>query len=427
MDNLRAALAWSAQSAEAELGLRLATAIGSLPEWLNRRVELMAWLERLLLLAPDVAPLLRANALNRAAETASFVGNDLQVRAFSEEALALAREAGDKSTIAWALAQLGYFAEPRRDLNHAAALLEDSLALFRELEDPLHISHLRRRRGGLAYRQEDYRLAQSLFEEELAWAQQSEDKGFLTCPLKMLGNICWRQDRNYRKATTLLQEALVLSRETGDTICVALVLIDIAALGQAVADYERVEVQYQEALTLFCQVGHHNYVQATVALVGLGSLACVLGKPERAARLFGAVETSVREGYRPYSPELAMFESDVASAHTQLGEAAFSEAWAMGKAMTREEVLAYALQSVALPLETTQAHQDPHPLLAEPLSGREMEVLRLIANGLSNAEIAQKLVLSVATVKVHARNIYGKLGVRGRTQAVAHAQKLALL
>jgi LuxR family maltose regulon positive regulatory protein len=54
-------------------------------------------------------------------------------------------------------------------------------------------------------------------------------------------------------------------------------------------------------------------------------------------------------------------------------------------------------------------------------------VLRLVADGLSNAEIAQKLYLTVGTVKVHTRNIYGKLGVNSRTQAVAQAQKLSLV
>jgi LuxR family maltose regulon positive regulatory protein len=71
-------------------------------------------------------------------------------------------------------------------------------------------------------------------------------------------------------------------------------------------------------------------------------------------------------------------------------------------------------------------HRAPSALV-EPLSERELEVLELIAEGLTNPEIASRLYLSVNTVKVHARNIYGKLNVRRRTQAIARSQELGLL
>ena len=65
--------------------------------------------------------------------------------------------------------------------------------------------------------------------------------------------------------------------------------------------------------------------------------------------------------------------------------------------------------------------------LVEPLSERELEVLQLVAQGLANREIASRLFLSLNTVKAHTRNIYGKLGVRSRTQAVARARALGIL
>ncbi len=74
-----------------------------------------------------------------------------------------------------------------------------------------------------------------------------------------------------------------------------------------------------------------------------------------------------------------------------------------------------------------------HPLsfvlqpLEEPLSERELGVLRLIAEGLSNREIAERLVVTVSTVKTHTYNLYGKLGVNSRTQALAKARDLKLL
>jgi LuxR family maltose regulon positive regulatory protein len=80
---------------------------------------------------------------------------------------------------------------------------------------------------------------------------------------------------------------------------------------------------------------------------------------------------------------------------------------------------------------STISSQKPAPLqpetLVEPLSERELEVLRLLAVGLSNKEIAETLVIAVGTVKKHLKNIYGKLDVHSRTQAVVRAQELNLL
>lgn len=66
-------------------------------------------------------------------------------------------------------------------------------------------------------------------------------------------------------------------------------------------------------------------------------------------------------------------------------------------------------------------------MLVEPLTKREREVLQLIYEGLSNQEIAEKLVLALNTVKRHTSNIYGKLGVNSRTQAIARARQLGLI
>jgi LuxR family maltose regulon positive regulatory protein len=72
------------------------------------------------------------------------------------------------------------------------------------------------------------------------------------------------------------------------------------------------------------------------------------------------------------------------------------------------------------------ARPQPEDLL-DPLTPRELEIMRLIGKGYSNPEIASELVVTVNTIKKHTSNIYGKLGVRSRTQAIARAHELNLL
>jgi LuxR family maltose regulon positive regulatory protein len=81
----------------------------------------------------------------------------------------------------------------------------------------------------------------------------------------------------------------------------------------------------------------------------------------------------------------------------------------------------------AFPVEEPEAARQAAGEMVEPLTARELEVLQLVAEGLSNQEIAAQLFLSLTTVKWHTHNIYGKLAVKNRTQAVAKARALGLL
>ncbi len=79
-----------------------------------------------------------------------------------------------------------------------------------------------------------------------------------------------------------------------------------------------------------------------------------------------------------------------------------------------------------------QKSEDKSPLtpaqpLIEPLSQRELKILQLIAQGLSNREISERLFLALSTVKGHNQKIFDKLQVQSRTEAVAHARELGLL
>ncbi|MBE2224599.1 MAG: helix-turn-helix transcriptional regulator, partial [Anaerolineae bacterium] len=85
------------------------------------------------------------------------------------------------------------------------------------------------------------------------------------------------------------------------------------------------------------------------------------------------------------------------------------------------------MQAIDPAPDAASAPPDPNQLLIEPLSDRELEVLALLANGLTNQAIAEELVIALSTVKKHVNNIFGKLNVSSRTQAVSRAQELKIL
>ena len=93
------------------------------------------------------------------------------------------------------------------------------------------------------------------------------------------------------------------------------------------------------------------------------------------------------------------------------------------RTVAQDRYTPYALHLLEALGETATISQ---PLI-EPLSKRELEVLRLVAAGYTNREIAQELVVAISTVKRHISNIYGKLESGNRTQAVSRARELGLL
>ncbi len=131
--------------------------------------------------------------------------------------------------------------------------------------------------------------------------------------------------------------------------------------------------------------------------------------------------------------EQAEYDGEVAILRETMADSALESAWTAGRAMVVEEVVALALkmQVADSPLptkdEASPLAQSAPAALVEPLSQRERQVLGLIADGLSNTEIAERLFLAPTTVKVHTRHIYEKLNVNSRTQAVAKAHMLKLL
>ena len=156
----------------------------------------------------------------------------------------------------------------------------------------------------------------------------------------------------------------------------------------------------------------------------MGVLRARAGDPTGAVELLGLASTAPKNlmGWLERWPLMLQLRSDLMA---EIGEQSYHTAWEHGKSLALDAVIAERLGTS--PLSKSESLQKMGQPLVEPLSERELQVLRLMADGLSNAEIGQKLFLSVETVKVHARNIYGKLGVGSRTQAIAQGRKLSLL
>jgi DNA-binding NarL/FixJ family response regulator len=119
------------------------------------------------------------------------------------------------------------------------------------------------------------------------------------------------------------------------------------------------------------------------------------------------------------------YEHNLAATRGALTAEQFAAAWAEGQAMSLEEAITYAQETVE-PLHVISAPQEtpsgrPAPLEPAGLTEREVEVLRLIAAGKSNQEIAEELVLSIRTVERHISNIYEKIGLVGRAARAAAA------
>ena len=115
------------------------------------------------------------------------------------------------------------------------------------------------------------------------------------------------------------------------------------------------------------------------------------------------------------------YEQDLAAVRSTLGEASFEAAWAEGRTMSPEQAMEYALE------QPTAPHDDVAPAAQAGLTRRELEVLGLVARGMSNQQIAESLTISEHTVHRHVSNLLGKLGVSSRTAAVAQAPQLGLL
>jgi predicted ATPase/DNA-binding NarL/FixJ family response regulator len=316
----------------------------------------------------------------------------------------------------------GMMANYQGDHRSAELLLEESLGLFRELEDKLGTAYALSNAGFAALGQGQHQRAITLTEEAVDLFLEEGEKWGAAIELGFLA-VAWRNQGDHGRAKTLAERGLALSRQVGERQAISTAIYTLATLAQAECDYEGARDLFEEGLTVSAELG--NETDVAHYLEGLAAVAAAEGRIIRAARLWGAEEAlleKIEAGVHTYVPDRSLHQSQVTTVRARLGEEAFAAAWAEGRAMSPEQAVEHALMEKPSPKPTATPETYP-----AGLSAREVEVLRLVATGQTNAEVAKELFLSSRTVDWHLSSIYRKLGLHSRTEAARFAVEHGLL
>ena len=479
-DNLRAAMQWSLEAGTGSEGsqrIELALQLGSTLQrfWMIRGhlSEGQSFLERALASSESVTAAVQARALTAAARQALGQGDYQRGEALcqqslafcqkigdtagialslyllgivtwrlgrptvaqqqTEQALALYRQLGDKDRVAYSLFQLAYLVSSQGEYARACFLLEECLALHRQLGNKRGIAHtLSQLAQVLFISQGDPARMHLLIEEGLALSQEVGFKEGLATSLWLRGQLALA-DGDVERAHVLAGQSVRLCREIGHRQGLAQALSLLARVTGVQGDYATSRALYEESLAAAREIG--DKMAIAVCLEGLADMAVAqrAGEASRtgvqpgelsslwAAHLWGAAE-SLREALGAPIPPVgrATYEHSVERARAQLGAQAFAKAWAAGRTISLEEVLAARAGAMS-----TQQAAPPPPrktvTYPDDLTAREVEVLRLVAQGFTDAQVAEQLVISPRTVNWHLTSIYSKLGVSSRCAATRYA------
>jgi predicted ATPase/DNA-binding CsgD family transcriptional regulator len=185
-------------------------------------------------------------------------------------------------------------------------------------------------------------------------------------------------------------------------------------------DQERGEAAAREAVA--CKHAVDDRIGLTIALETVAWMAAELGQHERAAWLLGSAQR-VRDEISVTPVELfrTQHERSMSIVVPRMGQKSFDAAFALGRAMTIGEAVAFAVEDKQPPEPAPGVKPKSRPVL----TGRQLEIARLVADDLSNKQIADRLFLSERTVETHITNILNKLGLNSRVQLSRWIAELA--
>jgi DNA-binding CsgD family transcriptional regulator len=239
----------------------------------------------------------------------------------------------------------------------------------------------------------------------------------LACLAWLQGEFHTSQQRN--------EEALALTRAEGWDWLIPSILVSYGLATADLGDLDRAAALLREGLEL----GHArgNLWDVGTALEGLARVYAGTGRGQEAAKLFGTAAALRDETGFPQAPtERAYYQPFLTALQEELGTDAFTAAWSEGRSRPWQVAMA---EQLAPPAEAdpVASRMVGDRAATHGLTKRELEVLRLLAAGHSNREVAEQLFISPTTAARHIANIYTKLGFDSRAKAVAFAHQQGLV
>ncbi len=418
-DNLRALLTWSlARPERASIAYRLGEALWRFWSHRGHWAEARQWLTRILALEGNVPSILRAKVLRNAGIFATQQGDFDLAEQYLVRSLSLARSVEDKTATRNALNALGTNAYRRHDHATAIAYFQASLVLDRELEDRWGVAKRLNGIGNVLLKQRDFDSALAHVQQSLAVMRELGDTMEIAECLLTLGEIALGKGDD-SEAHTFLIECKTLFNDLQDPWGVS-----AANHGMGLIALRRGKLAQAQTLFADSLRGRQTLGDMLGIAESLEALACLAAKYsslERAARLWGAA-TALRSaiGASLIESERVGYDLFIKAARTRLRDKQFEAATSAGAAMSLDQVLQFAAEPAPAVAEGV-GRKPSRQQYPSGLTAREVEVLALVAQGMTDGEVAERLVLSPRTVSAHLTSIYNKLGVNSRVAATRFA------
>jgi predicted ATPase/DNA-binding CsgD family transcriptional regulator len=415
LGNLRAAIAYSQAQPDPEPGLRLAASLRVY--WLARghAAEAAAAL-RALLDAPtgQQATLTRARALATAASLVERAGNYATAEGYCQEALAIAAPAGDDRLVADLLHQRAWILLHQGQPGAALPLIESGLDLARHLGEPNLTALLLIGRSHALDLEGDQAGAARDALQSLQLYRQAGDQRAVGMVLSNLGNVELAMG-DLDAARRHLAESLDISRALNDRYGIVNGAFNLGLVEYLGGSSGNAEALFAETLDLASRMGMR--APSAYALIGLAMAGRSGADLGWSARLHGAADQALADLGHALEPlEERLADRDRQRLRTAMGAETFDAEYAAGRTLdpAREFAAFQPTDATAGPAPAADPRKAP-----SVLTPRELDVLKLVAQGLSNPDIAQRLVLSEHTVHRHLANILRKLNLSSRAAAAA--------